>query len=337
MSGSPAEVHVSAPGKLMLLGEHAVVHRRPCLVTAMDSRLHMTLGLADPGDETFTIEAPDVGVERIAGLLTDVFTGGTGLARGTRFIESSMAVFRKRFGLPRGLRIRTRSDFSSTLGLGSSSATVACTLFGLTRLFGIDLTPLQLFELGLEAIVSVQQVGSGFDLAAAVYGGTLFYDTGVVRRIVPLTVPRLPLVVAYSGVKADTATYVQGVNRLLGSWPAAVSCIFDAMAQLVLGGRMALEAAHWSQFGQLMNMQHGLTHAIGVDIPETAALVFAARRAGAFGAKLSGAGGGDCVIALASDDKRPAVEAALVAAGGQLVPAAPSAPGVREEAKAMRP
>ncbi len=328
---SSPTIQVSAPGKLMLLGEHAVVYGRPCLVTAMNARLYMTLALTGTDTPSFSIHAPDVGVDQVWGYLADVFAHGQALARGTRFIESALAVFRERFGLDRGVRIETHSDFSSQLGLGSSSATVACTLFGLARLLQIDIPPRHLFDLGLSAIRRVQQTGSGFDLASAIYGGTLLYDNGEPRRIVPLEVPDLPLVVAYSGIKADTPTVVGRVQDLLHAWPAAVNGIFDTMGQLVADGRIALEHAQWNRLGQLMDMQHGLAHAIGVDTPETARLVFRAREAGAFGAKLSGAGGGDCVIALAPGDRRAAVEAALIAAGGQLVQAAPNAPGVRQE------
>ena len=324
-------IHVSAPGKLMLLGEHAVVYQRSCLVTAMNARLHMTLALAGPDDPTFSIHAPDVGVDHIWGYLSEAFAGGQARAWGTRFIESSIAVFRERFGLDRGVRIETHSDFSSQLGLGSSSATVACTLFGLAHLFQIDITPRHLFDLGLSAIFRVQQTGSGFDLASAIYGGTLFYDNGESRRIAALDVPYLPLVVAYSGVKADTPTYVRRVGDLLTAWPGAMNGIFDTMAQLVADGRIALEHAQWERLGQLMDMQHGLAHAIGVDTPETAALVFRARAAGAYGAKLSGAGGGDCMIALVPDTHRAMIEAALEAAGGQIVRITPNAPGVRLE------
>ncbi|HML21806.1 MAG TPA: mevalonate kinase [Aggregatilinea sp.] len=324
-------VHVSAPSKLMLLGEHAVVHHRPCLVTAMDARLHMTLTLAAPGDETFTISAPDVGVERVQGRLAEAFAGGEGLARGTRFIESALAVFREAYGLPRGVAIETHSDFSSQYGLGSSSATVASALFGLAQVYGVTIEPLRLFELGFDAIHRVQHTGSGFDLAAAIYGGTLFYDNGTPRQIVPLDAPPLPLVVGYSGIKADTSTYVRRVGERLAAWPAAMEGIFDVMAQLARDGRAAVEGGDWARLGEVMDMQHGLAHALGVDVAETAALVFAARNAGAYGAKLSGAGGGDCMIALVPEDRRAAVEAALEAAGGEVVRIAPGAPGVRRE------
>ena len=313
----------------MLLGEHAVVHQRPCLVTAMDARLHMTLTLTDDG--LFTIYAPDVGVDQVQGPIGEAFAGGKARAKGTRFIESSLAVFRERFGLEHGVHITTRSDFSSKLGLGSSSATVACTLFGLARILEYDLSRRELFDLGIEAIFRVQQTGSGFDLASTIYGGTVYYNNGDPREIVPLDVSELPLVVAYTGIKADTPTYVRRVTALLELWPAAMTGIFDTMAELVRAGRIALDAADWASLGQLMDMQHGLAHAIGVDTPETVELVFRAREAGAYGAKLSGAGGGDCIIVLAPDHKRSEIENTLRRSGGQIVPVLPNAPGVRVE------
>ena len=322
-------IHVSAPAKLMLLGEHAVVHHRPCLVTAIDARLHMTL--TPTGDDSFRIDAPDVGVEGLTGHITDAFKDGQALAQGTRFIESALAEYRERYGVGRGLHISTRSDFSSQFGLGSSSATVACALFGLAHLNGHTIPPRDLFDLGLDAIRQVQHTGSGFDLAAAIYGGTLFYDNGQPRQIVPLDTPDLPLIVAYTGVKADTPTYVRRVASLLERWPAAMNGIFDVMAQIVQDGRHALEQTNWAQLGELMDMQHGLAHALGVDTPETVKLVFAARNAGAYGAKLSGAGGGDCIIILAPQDRHAHITHALETAGGHIVRAGPHAPGVRLE------
>lgn len=325
-------IHVSAPGKLMLLGEHAVVHGRTCLVTAVDARLHLTLAVR-PGDATpvFTIHAPDVGVDQVSAPIAAALAGGQAQARGTRFIESALAVWRDHFGLPHSVQITTRSDFASTLGLGSSSATVACTLYALAHALGPALDLRALFELGLEAIFRVQQTGSGFDLAAALYGGTLFYHNRAPRTITPLNVPDLPLLAAYSGIKADTPQVVGRVTALLQAHPTLTGLIFDAMHQAVLEGQQALAAHDWARLGVLFDIQHGLAHALGVDTPELAALVFAARGAGAYGAKLSGAGGGDCLIALVPSDRRAEVRAALEGAGGTIVPAAPHAPGVRVE------
>lgn len=313
----------------MLLGEHAVVHGRACLVTAMDARLHMVLTPTSRADDTFTVHAPDVSVEHMERPLRKAFLNGQPLAHGTRFIESALAVFQAQYGIPCGLHIETHNDFASTKGLGSSSAVVACTLFGLSQLFGVSLTLRQLFNLGLSAVLNVQRTGSGFDLAAAVYGGTLLYENRDPRRTEALDASGLPLIVAYAGVKADTPAIVRRVTDLLAQWPAAMTSIFDTMHQLVLDGCAAIQTRDWAKLGDLMNMQHGLAHAIGVDIPETANLVFAARQAGALGAKLSGAGGGDCIIALAEDAQCQQVTSALESAGGEIVRIKPHAPGVR--------
>ena len=326
-------VEVSAPGKLMLLGEHAVVHARPCLVTAMDARLHMTLSLDAPGSDTLTIHAPDVGVEHRQRPLTEAFANGQAMERGTRFIESAVAVFRERQSFNRGIHITTHADFSSQLGLGSSSATVACTLFGLAQLFDAPISPRALFDLGLQAIFRVQQTGSGFDLASTIYGGTLYYHSAEPRQIVPLDVPHLPIMAAYTGVKADTPIFVRQVGQRKQHWPAIIEHTFDVMAELVERGHDALVRAQWDKLGELFDIQHGLAHALGVDTPETVKLVFAAREAGAYGAKLSGAGGGDCIIVLAPEDRRVDLANALQAAGGQLLDIAPNAAGVRLETK----
>jgi mevalonate kinase len=124
---------------------------------------------------------------------------------------------------------------------------------------------------------------------------------------------------------------VRQVTALLDTWPTAVTHIFDTMAELVRLGRIALGTADWQGLGQLMDMQHGLAHAIGVDTAETVELVFRAREAGAYGAKLSGAGGGDCIIVLAPGHKRTDIENTLRRSGGQIVPVLPNAPGVRIE------
>ena len=115
----------------------------------------------------------------------------------------------------------------------------------------------------------------------------------------------------YSGAKAGTVSYVQQVGELKEKWPGIIGGIVDTMLDIVEAGRTSLEARNWSALGQLMDMQHGLLHALGVDTPSLAEIVFAARQAGALGAKLSGAGGGDCAIVLVDDAHRKDVIAAM--------------------------
>lgn len=322
-------VTVSAPGKLFLLGEHAVVYNGTCLVTAVDSRLWMTLTAEEAThNPTLTIIAPDVGLTNWSCLLKESFFRPA-YQGPSAFIESCLAVFHRRYPFHANLTIETRSDFGANLGLGSSSATVAATLYGLSALFHADLSPDQLFTLGVEAIQNVQKLGSGADLAAAIYGGTLYYLNHFPRQITPLAVDSLPLLVVYSGEKAGTVSYVRKVAELEESWPNVISAVIETMFTIVDSGRECLLARDWVGLGQLMNIQHGLLHALGVDTPSLSEIVFAARNAGALGAKLSGAGGGDCAIVLVDDTHRSAVIDAL--ANKKIVNVQANAAGVRLE------
>ncbi|MBI5929001.1 MAG: hypothetical protein HY862_06815 [Chloroflexi bacterium] len=329
---SPAypKVKVSAPGKLFLLGEHAIVYDGVCLITAVDSRLYMTLKAESAAHPTLTITAPAVGLENWRRPLAEI-TASTNFSGPASFITSCVALFHRHFPFDASLVIETASDFGATLGLGSSSATVATALFGLSALFGVNLSPRQLFDMGVEAIQQVQHLGSGADLAAAIFGGTLYYANHDPREITPLNIPALPLMVVYSGQKAGTVNYVRQVRELHDALPKIVPPIIELMLTIVEEGRPYLEKADWPHFGQLMNIQHGLLHAIGVDTTALADIVFRAREAGAYGAKLSGAGGGDCAIILISAAQHVTLADTLSTAGYQALPLSVNAPGVRLE------
>lgn len=323
-------VKTSAPGKLFLLGEHAIVYNGICLITAVDARLYMTLEAAPSNAPTLTITAPAVGLDQWQHPLNEIVHSNQ-FSGPASFIASCVALFHRQFPFDVSLKIETASDFAATLGLGSSSATVATALFGLSSLFGVGLSHRQLFDMGVEAIQQVQHLGSGADLAAAIWGGTLYYTNHTPREIIPLDIPTLPLMVVYSGQKAGTVNYVQQVRQLHDSLPDIVPPIIELMLTLVEEGRPALEKADWPRLGQLMNIQHGLLHAIGVDTAPLAHIVFQARAVGAYGAKLSGAGGGDCAIILISPTKQQLLSETLTYAGYQVLSLSVNAAGVRLE------
>ncbi len=80
-----------------------------------------------------------------------------------------------------------------------------------------------------------------------------------------------------------------------------------------------------------MNIQHGLLHALGVDTPALADIVFMAQQGGAYGAKLSGAGGGDCAIVLADEKSQATLRGIFAEKGRRVLPFKPHADGVRLE------
>ncbi len=322
------KVTVSAPGKLMLFGEHAVVYGQPCIVTAVGQRMRAVVERTDT--PSLLINAKDVQISDYRKPLESLGRGN--IPKGARFVEVAVANFHKAYPIePGGIRILTSSDFTSTMGFGSSSASVVCVIKALAELAGLKLSTRTLFELCYKTVIDVQKKGSGFDIAAALVGGTAWYHkTGKV--IEPLAVSSLPLIIGYTGVKADTVELMKQVSALAEKKPKLVEQIYTQIGQLVPAAKNAMLAGNWQMAGEYMTINQGLLEGLGVSTPKLDAMIKAARSAGAYGAKLSGAGGGDCMIAFAPQDKRSSVIVAINQAGGEVIDIPSHVPGATIEA-----
>jgi mevalonate kinase len=320
-------VKISSPGKLMLFGDHAVVHGRQCLVTAVNQRLMVTVeSVGEIGQ--ITLNAPEVDLLNFEIKLKEFKLDE--LPKSARFVAQAVKNFAEKHQLKSGLQIKTASEFSATFGFGSSSAVTAATIKALSELHSLSLSNQEIFELAYKTVLDIQGVGSGFDLAAAIWGGTLLFAKGG-QEIKPLDVTSLPLIVGYTGVKADTTTLVKAVGAKHSQYPEQINAIFDLMQSVVELSEPAIVAQDWSKLGELMNINQGLLNAIDVSSPELESQIFAARQAGAYGAKLSGAGGGDCFICFAPSTKTNKVKSAIKQAGGQVLEVQLSAKGIKVE------
>ncbi|MBI3386063.1 hypothetical protein HY031_03200 [Candidatus Gottesmanbacteria bacterium] len=200
----------------------------------------------------------------------------------------------------------------------------------MSELSGKKLDNKQLFDLAYKTVLDIQGKGSGFDVAAAIYGGTLYFMTGG-KVIEPLRVDSLPLVVSYTGVKADTSSLIAQVSEKKEKNSEKVERIFDAIAKLVDEAKRKIPEGDWERVGKLMDFNQEYLRDLGVSSEKLESLISAAKSAGAFGAKLSGAGGGDCMIALVSNEKRDAVRNAITETDGEVVDVSMNAEGVRVE------
>jgi len=318
-------VKTSSPGKLMLFGDHSVVHGRPCIVTAVDYR--MNASLSERRDDIIVLNAPDMNIENYVSSIKDLEKPQPKQAR---FVLTSVRNFFDKYGIRSGLDIETKSEFRVEYGLGSSSAVTASVLKGLSELFDVRMSNKDLFDLSYKTILDIQEVGSGFDAAATIYGGSLYFVTGG-RVIEPIKAKELPIIVGHTGVKADTSKMVKMVYQRLAEEPERINRNFDESAKIVDRARRGIEEGNWKEVGMLMDQNQVLLREIGVSSDVLENLITAAKKAGAYGAKLAGAGGGDCMISIADKKNYENVKNAIEDAGGKFIDVKLNADGVRIE------
>jgi mevalonate kinase len=289
-----------APTKVILLGEHFVVRGVPGLAAAIGL---WSYACAEEAEGPGVIEARGLGISCKLGECSRLGLGGL-----ERILEA----------VGGGLRLVVWSEAPIGAGLGSSgSVSVAAAAAALSVAHG-GFTLEEVERLAWEAERIHHGRPSGIDHTTALYGGVLRFDArGVFTRI---EAPRLHLVIADTGVPRSTKEAVQRVLERLASHRKALDYVYLAAWHLVEEATVALREGQIEHLGELMDIAHGLLYALGVSTPEIETLVWAARRAGALGAKLTGAGLGGVVIALAgSRPEAERIEAALRGAGARWV------------------
>jgi len=316
-------IKASAPGKLMLFGEHAVIYDKPCIVASVDHRI--SVSLKKRNDNNIILTAPELNIENenISDLEKSHF-------KKVSFLLTAIRNFFKKYDLKSGLDIKTQSEFSDKVGLGSSSAVVVSAIKGLSELFKIKMNEKDVFDLSYQTVLDVQGLGSGFDVAAAVYGGILFFKTAG-KVIKAINVQNIPLVIGYTGIKADTPTLVKVVREKRTKEPKKINHIFNEIEKIVNLAKTEIENKNWKEVGRLMNLNQDLLRNLDISSKKLENLIKAALNAGAYGVKLSGAGGGDCMLAISKKDNLDNIKKAIEKAGGSIINAKIPTEGVRIE------
>lgn len=279
-------LRVRVPGSLMLMGEHAVLHGELALALAAAHYVELTLAARD--DQLINIDS------ELAAYSSEL----SALADEPKLSFVLEAIRQRAAELTSGFDLTIRSEFSHTVGLGSSAAVTAGVVALLARQCGEQLSPEQIFERALKVVHQVQGGrGSGTDLVASIFGGLVAYRVSP-REIRPL--PGLPQIdLYYVGYKMKTPDVIARVERLAAKAPALYSELYRMMGATTEAAERAIIDADWPLLGQLMNAYAGLLDALGVCDKPLAELQYQLRQSSAvLGAKISGSGLGDSVISL---------------------------------------
>jgi mevalonate kinase len=270
-------------GKLILLGEHAVVFGAVALAAGIPRGVR---AVANPGQGHVRVPAWAIDAR-----LDD----GSMVATAATRLLAALGVGRLDFAVDAGIPARA--------GLGSSAA-LAVAMARAAATAGTDDATL-LAAVG-EAEAVFHGSPSGIDAAAALCGGVGRFRKGEGWRPVPVR-RRIRLCVGLSGRPRDTRAQVEAVGRLCARTPVARRFI-DALSEAAEAGIEALALGDIDALGRLFDLAHGALAGLGVSSPELDTLVHAARAVGAIGAKLTGAGGGGAVIALAPSHTEDVLE-----------------------------
>jgi hydroxymethylglutaryl-CoA reductase len=295
-------------GKVILLGEHAVVYGRHAIAAPIPLTIK---ALVEDCDEGIHLLIPRWGVEyRLASNPND-----------RRSFERPAGVVLDQLGLSkRAMRIEVFPEVPRSMGLGGSAAMAVAIVRALDKHFRLGLEDAQVNSLAFESEKVAHGSPSGLDNTLACYGKALVFRAGDPPLVEPLNIREpIPAVIGMTGYEGLTAKTVGRVREAWQQDPKLYERIFDQIDALTLRGIQAIQDNDLPMLGELMNICQGMLNALRVSTPELEKLVDIARESGALGAKLTGGGGGGSIVAICAGDTEPVVSA-IRAAGYQAMP-----------------
>lgn len=297
-----------APGKIILLGEHAVVYGRPALAIPLhDLQATARIEEAKPG-QGLVIEAQD---------LKQRFTLQDSSSDEPLAVAARLTLNHLKVDEPDATLLVT-SNIPVASGLGSGAAVTTALARALAAFFEQAIPQGELSALVYEVEKIHHGTPSGIDNTVVVSGQPVYFK----RRESDLPLIEtfhagapLHLLIADTGVASPTKIAVGDVRRRWQADPTTYNLVFDQIGRIVERGRQAIEDGAVRPLGPLMNQNQELLRKLGVSSTEIDSLVEAALSSGASGAKLSGGGRGGNVVVLIDPKTRQQVMTALDAAG----------------------
>jgi mevalonate kinase len=310
----------------MLLGEYAVLEGHSALAMCLDRRIACEAELI-PNSQRLRIESEQVFPVPFD-LDMSTLSHADPPAAELRLLWPVLRAHAPKVG---GLSLRFDANFPPTWGLGSSSASTLAAAGALRALSGEAAVGSSVFREVHSAQRSLQGAASGYDVATQLLGGYVVFSDDVfpaMERVEPPSSSTLHWVVAWTGRKADTGDMIRDV----GSRFPVGHPIYAEIGALTSRGVESLRGGDLEALGQALSEGHALLGTLGA-VPQDLAdrIQTLQDSSDVFGARLSGAGGGDCILVLASD--REGAIRTCEKQGFEVLPLAPESRGLVEEEK----
>src|SRR5215211_1324067 len=296
----------SAPGKIILFGEHAVVYGRPALAVPV-TQVHADVDVLNSARAGVWIDAPDVNLHAELNTLPSDHPIASVIHN---------FLFLGRISPFPNLEIKISSTIPVASGLGSGAAVTVALTRALASHLNHSITDEEVNAFTYEIEKLHHGTPSGIDNTVITYARPVYFVKGEPIEIFRVGEP-FTILIADTGVSALTRESVGDVQRLWMSDKSHWETVFDKIGEISFTARRAIEAGKPELLGELMNKNHALLQKLTISSPELDGLVDAARLAGALGAKLSGGGRGGNLIVLVEPEKAETVSLSLKEAGAK--------------------
>jgi len=282
------ESRFSAPGKIILFGEHAVVYGKPAIAIPVSGM--RASAWSEANDEGLTINALDI--DQKFNLTNSK----------NQFSILAQSLLAKTNQNEPNLTINLSSKLPQGAGMGSSAATSTAVCRALSQHLGVDLEANEVSELVFDAEKVVHGTPSGIDNTVVAYEMPVYF----VKGKKPETFEpgkKFFLVIGDTGIEASTKKTVSEVRKTWEKEPGLMNSYFNEIQRVTENGKKAIENGDAKTVGKMMNKNQDLLNSIGVGHSKLDKLIDIAKDADALGAKLTGGGGGGNMVALAENKK----------------------------------
>jgi len=297
----------SAPGKIILFGEHAVVYGQPAIAVPVDQVRAKAIVNAELRGEAGSvhIRAKDISLD---GFLADLPLEQP-LAMAVRMTLDALGI-----SIPPAFSLSITSTIPVAAGLGSGAAVSIAAIRAVSAFLGHPLPDEKVSDLAFEVEKLHHGTPSGIDNTVIAYSKPVYFARGFPIETFQVPSP-FTIVIGDTGVASPTAQVVGDLRLAWQANAAHYEPIFDAVGRIARAARQAIEGGEPDLLGPLMDENQQLLIEMGVSSQKLDYLVNTARSAGALGAKLSGGGRGGNMIALARSQEAKAIADVLATAG----------------------
>lgn len=275
-----------APGKVIITGEHFVVHGALALAVALEKTVTVEARISEASHEVISIASGKHFKIRAQG------TKGTHL--GFRTIEKTLSFL----GTNEKLKVTIGSQIPNASGLGSSSAVAVATVAAITRLYDREIDNQVLFDLAMEGEKVIHGNPSGVDVATAIYGGALLFSREGGPKILKPD-PGLEIVIGISGIRRRTSRMIEVFAKVRAETPHYFEAMVKSSDRFTTMASDAIQSGNIDALGAIMNFYNSTLSYFGLGTSDTDKMIDICLSEGAIGAKITGGGGGGSIIALA--------------------------------------